>query len=88
MTLEGRRARVWDHRLYRDDKRTPAKVCFRKATIVRHYGKKIRVPDSVGSEDGYWKYPDLVDVVFDHRPNVVSHGHFTSGIRLVMGVAT
>lgn len=27
-----------------------------------------------------WKYPDLVDVRFDRRPDVISHGHFTSGV--------
>lgn len=81
MTLEGRRARVWDYRLYKDDKKTPTKVCFRKATIVQHYGKKIKVPESCGVD--FWYYPDLVDVIFDHRPGIVSRGHFTSGIKLI-----
>jgi len=26
-------------------------------------------------------YPDLVDVVFDHRPGKISLGHFTYGVQ-------
>ncbi len=29
---------------------------------------------------GLGEYLDLVDVIFDHRPDQVSHGHFTSGV--------
>jgi hypothetical protein len=30
-----------------------------------------------------WLYPDLVDVVFDHRPDAVSRGHFTDGVKII-----
>lgn len=41
------------------------------ATIVARYGKR---------EYGR-TYSDLCDVVFDHKPETVSHGHFTSYLR-------
>ena len=35
------------------------------------------------SETQPHKYPDLVDVVFDHEPDRVSRGHFTDGAELL-----
>lgn len=70
----GDRALVYDHRDFINDKVTPCSMLMRPATVVRRYGK---VTD-YGS--GPCQYPDLVDVVFDHRPDTVSHGHFTDRI--------
>lgn len=68
-TLPGARVLVFDHLLYRDDVSTPRSFTMRPATVVARYGKRSQYNPS-------WIYPDLVDVLFDHRPNV-SHGHFT-----------
>jgi len=37
--------------------------------VIRWYGKY--------NLDPTWNYPNLLDVIFDHRPNDISHGHFT-----------
>ena len=71
--LPGARVRVFDPKLFIDDKSTPISFTIRKATVVCRYGK-----DS--SDLGLGKYDDLVDVIFDHRPKEISHGHFTNAV--------
>ncbi len=68
------RVLVFDSRLYKDDVSTPLSMTMKPATIVNRYGslKKDYVSGSLGP------YPDLIDVVFDHRPEEVSKGHFTN----------
>jgi|HubBroStandDraft_2_1064218.scaffolds.fasta_scaffold868868_1 hypothetical protein len=63
------RVLVFDHRLFKDDVSTPISYTMKPATVVRRYG--IKHNDMI--------YPDLIDVVFDHRPETVSVSHFTSG---------
>ncbi len=80
----GARRMVFDSRLFVDDKKTPISTTMKPATVVCRYGK---VASYYGGNiyDGYdiqlGPYEDLVDVVFDHRPEKVSHGHFTSGTK-------
>ncbi len=68
----GDRVRIFDWRLFKNDKDTPVSFTVRPATVLRWYGR--RASKTIG---GY-PYPSLIDVVFDHRPNEVSHGHFTN----------
>ena len=75
----GSRVLVYDARDFIDDARTPCSMLMRPAVVVCRYGKKT----DYGS--GPVLYPDLVDVVFDHRPSSVSHGHFTDCVLLVEG---
>jgi hypothetical protein len=68
----GDRCMVFDHRLFVDDNKTPLTKTMQPATVVRRYGKR----------SGYqpaWKYPDLVDVIFDHDGRE-SRGHFTDSV--------
>lgn len=67
----GDRVLVYDYRGFLDDRKTPRAALMRPATVVCRYGY---VTD-YGS--GPCRYPDLVDVIFDHRPETVSSGHFT-----------
>ena len=69
--LPGSRALVWDSFMFRNDKETPN--LWRPATIIRRYGCKTQ----------FGVYPDCIDVIFDHRPNIESRGHFTDGIRAI-----
>jgi len=39
----------------------------------------------IGGGDGpNWEYESLVDVVFDHRPDSMSHGHFADPFYLTI----
>lgn len=62
---------VFDFRLFVDDKSTPLNVTMCPATVVCRYGYKGR----------FGIYPDCVDVIFDHRPDQISKGHFTNRVR-------
>ncbi|MGI0076467.1 MAG: Rieske 2Fe-2S domain-containing protein [Nitrosopumilaceae archaeon] len=69
--VPGTRAMVWGDRLYKNDVRTPN--CYRPATIVCRYGRiSTFIEREYGREAA--KYPDLVDVVFDYKPERVSKG--------------
>ena len=72
----GDRVLVYDYRDFINDWATPCDMLMRPATVVCRYGKVV----DYGSGPCY--YPDLVDVVFDHRPGVVSCGHFTDRVVL------
>jgi hypothetical protein len=78
--MPGDRVSVFDHRLFVDDWATPLPITLRPATVVCRYGKRVFHPTSMEKP---WIYPDLVDVEFDHRPGVVSKGHFTDGVRIL-----
>lgn len=65
--LPGTKVLVFDNSLFVDDRSTPSSATWNVATIIRHYGKII----------GGWRYPDLVDVRFDHRPDTISKCHIT-----------
>jgi precorrin-4 methylase len=65
---EGSRVKVFDHRLYEDDRSTPLSVTMRVATIKKVYQEDAHT---------HYKYSTPVaDVVFDHRPDEISKGHF------------
>ena len=68
----GDRVLVFDHRLYKNDRQTPLTTTMRPATVIRYYGKYCKGLQCF--------YPDLIDVVFDHRPQQESKGHFLTSI--------
>lgn len=71
----GTRVMIFDPSLYIDDIKTPLTKTVKPATVVSRYGMKCLVLGELCT------YTDLVDVVFDHRPNKISHGHFTNSIK-------
>lgn len=74
----GQRVMVYDYSLFKDDVKTPFIQLFRPATVVCWYGKpEVHYPVC---DLKLGPYPNLVDVIFDHRPNQVSHGHFGDGV--------
>jgi hypothetical protein len=97
--LAGDRVMVLDPSLFKDDVSTPLSFTVRPATVVARYGENAcwdylfngqKVPETSYlrvNENFYdvWKYPDLVDVVFDHRPARISRGHFTTSVRWIQG---
>jgi len=75
--IPGDKVMVFDATIFKNDVDTPLSQTIKKATVVRRYGN-LQTRYCSGSELG--PYADLVDVVFDHRPESVSHGHFTDRI--------
>lgn len=75
----GDRVMVFDSRLYVNDVITPLSMTMKPATIVSRYGslKTSFIGFSLGP------YPDLIDVIFDHRPGCVSRGHFTDNKKAI-----
>ena len=69
--LPGDRVQVFDPTLFINDVSTPLPVTMKSATVVRHYGFK----------NHGRTYPDVIDVVFDHRPGEVSKMHFTKAVK-------
>lgn len=67
---------VFDPSLYEDDIKTPLSVTVRPATVVKWYGQLQK--SYCDGELVLGPYDSLIDVVFDHRPERVSHGHFTT----------
>lgn len=63
----GTRLLVFDSSLFKDDIQTPSSITMKPATVVCWYGYK---------SERFGIYPNLVDVLFDHRPERISHGHF------------
>lgn len=70
--MPGDRVLAFDSTLYGDDVSTPASVTIRPATVLARYGTK---------SERFGRYPDLVDLLFDHRPERPSAGHFTERLR-------
>lgn len=69
----GDRVIVFDPQLFVDDKITPPATTHKLATIIRgNY--------SADSGLGYINH-DLIDVTFDHRPEIVSHAHFANYVK-------
>lgn len=64
----GTRVKVFDNSLFKDDKSTPLLYTVRPATVVCWYGMKSVLLGHC--------YSNLIDVVFDHRPERISRGHF------------
>lgn len=95
--MPGDRVLVFDSLLFENDIKTPLSHTVRPATVVARYGyhsfwrlNKFDLQKAMNGEStlypgGYetWKYPDLVDVRFDHRPERISQGHFTDGVAML-----
>lgn len=62
---KGSRVKVFDHLLYEDDVSTPLSATVKPATVHKRYiyGDHKR---------------DVIDVIFDHRPDEISIAHFTN----------
>lgn len=67
---KGMRFKIFDHRLFIDDKKTPLNITMKPATIEAVHLKHSNLTE------------DAVDVIFDHRPNEISKAHFAWGITL------
>ena len=65
------RVMVFDNLLFKNDRTTPLSVTMQPATVLRRYGYESPM---------FGKYPDLIDVRFDHDGRE-SKGHFTERIR-------
>ena len=84
----GTRLKVFDHRLFLNDRDTPLSQTMQPCTVLRWYGKcdipafedRHRTPESWGGLSveevrRIWRYESLVDVRFD-RDGRESRGHF------------
>lgn len=87
--MPGDRVIVFDSTLFKNDIDTPLSYTMRPGTIVCRYGYHpywrqgfCDLRDLYPGGYQVWKYPDLVDINFDHRPDKISHGHFTDGVEL------
>lgn len=78
--LPGTRVWCFDSLLYKDDKKTPLTVTMKPATVVMHYGQ---LAERYSEDLTLGPYDSMVVVVFDHRPERESKGHFTWGIELI-----
>lgn len=79
--MPGDRVIVFDNLLYRNDLITPPTYTHRSATIIKRYGQ--RADFYPISKLWLGPYPDMIDVVFDHRPDRISHGHFTKWVKSI-----
>jgi hypothetical protein len=68
----GTKVIVFDSTLYKNDKITPLSMTMLPATVVRWYDITSPLPN------GGTITENVIDVIFDHRPEEVSHGHFTT----------
>lgn len=72
MIQPGSRVLVYDARDFKNDRDTPVSMLMRPATVLRRYGYT--------SPLGLGRYPDVVDVRFDHDGRE-SRRHFTHLVR-------
>lgn len=79
----GDRVLAWDSLLYKDDWTTPD--CMMPATVTCWYGQVVR---KYSDDLVLGPYETLVDVVFDHRKEKVSHGHFGWGVETAQSLFT
>lgn len=82
----GTRVLAFDYRLYKDDHKTPLNITMKTATVVCRYGSIAQHYPTADMTLG--PYPDLVDVRFDHRPDQISRGHFTTGVEVICSCFT
>ena len=79
--LPGTRVMVFDAKLFIDDIKTPLSMTVQPATVIKRYGVVSEwMEKEYGREAA--RYPDLVDVIFDHDGRE-SRGHFTNGIQIL-----
>jgi len=72
--VPGDRVTVFDYRLFEDDVTTPLSMTMCPATVVRHYGYVSEfLAKEIGREAA--RYPNCIDIIFDHRPDSVSKAH-------------
>jgi hypothetical protein len=72
------RVKVFDPCLYKDDKTTPLSVTVCPATVTRCYKKRVKAFNIKEP-----LYDDLIDVLFDHKPDRILHGHFRAGVKVI-----
>lgn len=74
---KGSRVKLFDHRLYEDDRSTPLNVTMKKAMVVEVYRER-------KGRKYHFKYSKAVaDVRFDYRPDEISRGHFVDQMELI-----
>lgn len=61
------RVLVFDALIFKNDIDTPLSMTIKSATVIKWYGYR---------HPKHGIYPNMVDIIFDHRPDRVSHGHF------------
>ncbi len=76
--MPGMKVLVFDWSLYKDDVTTPLSITMKPATVIRRYGMKYPAIPRIDWPE--MDYSDLVDVIFDHRPERESKAHFTNGV--------
>ena len=77
----GTRVIAFDSSLFKDDISTPLSYTRRAGTVVKWYGYvSAYMERECGRENAL--YPDMVDIQFDHKPNV-SRGHFSDGVEII-----
>ena len=76
----GTRVMFFDPLLFKNDIDTPLYTTVKPATVISRYGKlKETIGDSVYGPDD-----DCVDLKFDHRPDLISEGHFTDYVHAIL----
>ncbi len=70
----GTRVKVFDSSLYIDDVKTPLSMTMKPATVVKWYGESKEGIDGAPVR----RYEDMIDVIFDHKPERISEGHFAT----------
>ena len=76
----GTRVMFFDPLLFENDIKTPLSMTVKPATVVSRYGKlKEIIGDSV-----YGPYDDCIDLKFDHRPDLISEGHFINYVHAIL----
>ena len=73
MIMNGSRVIAFDPKLYKNDEETPIKTTMKPGTVICRYGEYNKIYNV--------SYDDLVDIQFDHRPDKISKGHFTSLVK-------
>jgi hypothetical protein len=78
----GDRVWVFDSLLFKNDKSTPLSYTVRKATVIEWIGY---ITEYYSPDLSLGPYDSCVTVLFDHRPERASPGHFTYAVEFVEG---
>lgn len=70
LILPNTKVKVFDARLFKNDKDTPLSMTMQNCTVLKRYGQRSQYNPK-------WIYPDLIDVKFDYDGRI-SKGHFTT----------
>lgn len=60
---------VYDAQGFISHQQTPFKSLLKPATVVAHRLDNHNI--------------EIIDIIFDHRPDIISHGHFLFGTKLI-----